>query len=118
MSYLAGWPCARYRRVVADLLISRERPGVALIKTVDPFDTLEIHRIERAHWKQAPETPGIYLLYGTGSDGKLTTYIGKSETNLRARIAKHHANPTKTGSACSSPYRSPPTYSAPRSRPN
>jgi hypothetical protein len=80
---------------VADLLISRERAGVSLIKSTDPFDTLEIHRIERATWRETPESPGIYLLYGTGRDGRLTAYIGKSEVNLRARIAKHHANPNK-----------------------
>lgn len=80
---------------MSDLLISRRSAGVSQIKSVDPFDTLEIHRIERSHWKATPETPGIYLLYGVGPGGKLTAYIGKSEVNLRARIAKHHANPQK-----------------------
>lgn len=80
---------------MADLLISRARPGVSLISSVDPFDTLEIHRIERAHYRQTPETPGVYLLYGSGAHGKLTVYIGKSEVDLRRRITKHHANPKK-----------------------
>jgi hypothetical protein len=80
---------------VADLLISRIAPGVARVRSTDPFDTLAIHRIERSQWKATPDTPGIYLLHGTGSDGKLTVYIGMSRTSIRSRIHSHHVNPAK-----------------------
>jgi hypothetical protein len=80
---------------VADLLISRVAPGVARVRSTDPFDVLEIHRIERSQWKAAPDTAGIYLLHGTGSDGKLTVYIGMSRTSIRSRIHSHHVNPAK-----------------------
>jgi hypothetical protein len=80
---------------MANLLISREGPGHALIRSVDPFDTLEIHRIERSRWQVAPEQPGIYLLHGVSQDGKLTVYVGMSTTSIRARIRSHHVNPAK-----------------------
>jgi hypothetical protein len=80
---------------VADLLISRVAPGVAIVHSVDPFDTLEIHRVDRSHWQQVPETPGIYVLYGPSAEGKLTLYVGMSTTNIRSRIRSHHANPQK-----------------------
>ena len=51
--------------MMANLLISREGPGHALIRSVDPFDTLEIHRIERSRWQAAPERPGIYCFTGS-----------------------------------------------------
>lgn len=80
---------------MADLLISRVAPGVAAVRSVDPFDTLEIYRIDRARWHHAPEKSGVYLLYGTNPEGKLTVYIGMSTTNMRSRIRSHHVNPQK-----------------------
>jgi len=80
---------------VADLLISRVAPGVAAVRSVDPFDTLEIHRIDRSRWQHTPERPGVYLLYGVTAEGKLTVYIGMSTTNMRSRIRSHHINPGK-----------------------
>lgn len=80
---------------MADLLISRVAPGVSLVKSVDPFDTLEIHRIDRSRWEHTPEKPGVYLLYGVASEGKLTVYVGMSETNMRNRVRKHHVTPNK-----------------------
>jgi len=80
---------------MADLLISRMQRGVARVRSVDPFDTLEIHRIDRASWKETPEQAGIYLLYGVTAEAKLTVYIGMSTTSMRARIAKHHVTPGK-----------------------
>jgi hypothetical protein len=75
-----------------DLLISRVTPGVALVSSVDPFDILEIHRIDREHWHQTPERPGVYLLYGVTPDGNLSVYIGMSTTNMRDRIRRHHVD--------------------------
>src|SRR4051812_30723814 len=80
---------------MADLLISRVAPGVATVRSVDPFDTLEILRIDRVRWQHTPERPGIYLLYGTNAEGKLTVYVGMSATNMRSRIRSHHINPQK-----------------------
>ncbi len=80
---------------MADLLISRIAPGVAVVRSVDPFDSLEIYRIDRSRWQQTPEHPGIYLLYGAVGEGKLTVYIGMSTTNMRSRIRSHHVNPAK-----------------------
>lgn len=80
---------------MADLLISRVAPGVAIVTSVDPFDTLEIHRIDRSRHQHTPEKPGIYLLYGVAGDGKLTVYIGMSTTNMRDRIRSHHVNARK-----------------------
>jgi hypothetical protein len=62
---------------------------------VDPFDTLEIFRIDRSRWQHTPERPGIYLLYGTNVEGKLTVYVGMSTSNMRNRIRGHHVNPRK-----------------------
>ena len=70
-------------------------PGVARASTVDPFDSLVVHRIERSKWEHTPEEPGVYLLYGTAADGKLMVYIGMSRTSMRARIKSHHVNPAK-----------------------
>jgi hypothetical protein len=80
---------------VADLLISRVAPGVAAVSSVDPFDTLEIYRIDRASWQHTPERPGIYLLYGVTAAEKLTVYIGMSTKNMRSRIRSHHVDPGK-----------------------
>jgi hypothetical protein len=80
---------------MADLLISRVSPGVALVRSADPFDTLEIHRIDRNHWQHAPDGPGVYLLYGVSAEAKLTVYVGMSTTNMRDRIRSHHVNPAK-----------------------
>jgi len=70
-------------------------PGVTAVASVDPFDKLEIYRIDRARWQHTPEQPGIYLLYGVNADGKLTVYIGMSTTNMRSRIRSHHIDPGK-----------------------
>lgn len=80
---------------MADLLVSRHAAGVALIRSVDPFDTLEIYRIDRERWRATPEKPGIYLLYGTTAEGSLTVYIGMSTVDMRKRIGRHHVNPRK-----------------------
>jgi hypothetical protein len=80
---------------MADLLISRVGPGVAAVRSVDPFDKMVIHRIDRARWQKAPEEPGVYLLYGVTAEGKLTVYIGMSTTSIRSRIRSHHVNPGK-----------------------
>lgn len=80
---------------MADLLISRLRSGVAAVRSVDPFDTLEIYRIDRSSWQATPDKPGVYLLYGTRPDGKLTVYIGMSTSNMRNRISRHHVSPRK-----------------------
>jgi hypothetical protein len=80
---------------VADLLISRVAPGVALIRSVDPFDTFEIYRIERSRGQSVPESAGIYLLHGVTGEGKLTVYLGMSTSNMRNRIRSHHVNPGK-----------------------
>ena len=77
---------------MADLLISRVSPGVAKARSVDPFDELVIYRLERDHWHDTPQQPGIYLLYGAAADGKLTIYIGQSTTNMRDRVRSHHVN--------------------------
>lgn len=79
---------------MADLLISRGDPGVALVRSVDPFDILEIHRIDRTHWQQTPEKPGVYMLYGTPSNSP-RVYIGMSTTNMRGRIRSHHVDPSR-----------------------
>jgi hypothetical protein len=80
---------------MADLLISRVSPGVTAVTSVDPFDILTIYRIDRPRWHETPEQPGIYLLYGVNTEGKLTVYIGMSTTNMRSRIRTHHVNPKK-----------------------
>jgi hypothetical protein len=80
---------------MADLLISRGTPGVSLIRSTDPFNSIEIFRIDRAHWQATPETAGVYLLYGVSDDGKLTVYVGMSITNMRHRIRSHHVNAKK-----------------------
>ena len=80
---------------MTDLLISRVAPGVAIVRSVDPFDRLEIHRIDRSAWQHTPEMPGIYLPYGMVGDGQVTVYIGMSTTNMRSRIRSHHVNPAR-----------------------
>jgi len=40
---------------MVDLVISRVAPGLARVRSTDPFDLLEIHRIERAQWQSTPE---------------------------------------------------------------
>ncbi len=80
---------------MVDFLISRVGPGVSLIRSTDPFGSIKIFRIQRANWKETPEKPGIYLLYGVVADAKLTAYVGMSTTNMRARIHSHHINAEK-----------------------
>jgi hypothetical protein len=80
---------------MADLLITRLSSGVAKVRSADPFDSLEIFRIERSHWKETPATAGVYLLYGQAPDGKLTVYVGMSTTNMRQRVGSHHVNKKK-----------------------
>ena len=55
---------------MADLPISHGALGVALVRRIDPFDTLEIHRIHRDRWQATPEKAGIYLLYGVTPERK------------------------------------------------
>jgi hypothetical protein len=80
---------------MADLVISRVAPGLARVRSTDPFDLLEIHRIERAQWQSTPEKPGIYLLHGMNHEGKVTVYLGMSTANMRSRIRSHHVDPRK-----------------------
>ncbi len=77
------------------LLISREMTGVATARSVDPFDTLVVYRIDREHWKQTPDVAGVYLLYGTSASGELTVYVGMSRTSMRSRIGNHHVTAKK-----------------------
>lgn len=79
---------------MADLLIQRTAGGVGLVRTTDPFDTLEVHRIDRASWQHTPQRAGIYLLFGFPG-GEPTAYIGMSESDMRARIKTHHITPQK-----------------------
>jgi hypothetical protein len=79
---------------VADLLIQRLSGSAARITTTDPFDTLEVHRIDRSGWAETPPTAGVYLLYGFPA-GEPTAYIGMSETDMRARVKAHHVTPQK-----------------------
>lgn len=80
---------------MADLLITRLSLGIAKVRSADPFDSLEIFRIERSHWKETPQTAGVYLLYGQAPDGALTVYVGMSTTNMRNRIRSHHVDKKK-----------------------
>ena len=77
-----------------ELLITKRGPGVAVITPTDPFSTLEIHRIDRSAWQEAPNRPGIYLLYGFVSD-EPAAYVGMSTTSIRDRIRSHHVAPAK-----------------------
>jgi hypothetical protein len=79
---------------VANLLVQRTAPGVALVSTTDPFDTLAVHRIDRASWQQTPQLAGVYLLYGF-PNGEPTAYIGMSEADMRQRVRTHHVTPQK-----------------------
>ncbi|MGH3022931.1 MAG: GIY-YIG nuclease family protein [Gaiellaceae bacterium] len=77
-----------------DLLITKRRPGVAVVTATDPFSTLEIHRVDRSVWQEAPTRPGIYLLYGFVDD-EPAAYVGMSTTSIRDRIRTHHVTPAK-----------------------
>jgi hypothetical protein len=79
---------------VNDLLIRKVRPGVAIVTPTDPFSNLEIHRIDRTVWSEAPARPGVYLLYGF-VDGDPAAYVGMSTTSIRDRVKNHHVNPAK-----------------------
>src|SRR5262245_14371711 len=79
---------------MGDLLIKRRSRGVAVITSTDPFSSLEIHRIDRSAWLQAPTKPGVYLLYGF-VEGQAAAYVGMSTTNIRDRIRSHHVAPKK-----------------------
>jgi hypothetical protein len=80
---------------MADLVISQVAPGVARASSVDPFDSLVVHRIDRAMWRYTPDEPGIYLLCGSKPYGELTVYVGMSRTGMVARIQHHRGDPTK-----------------------
>lgn len=80
---------------MSDLLISAVANGVARVRTVDPFDTLEIYRIDRESWQATPGVAGVYLLHGVTPDSRLTVYIGMSTTNMRNRIRGHHVDKRK-----------------------
>lgn len=77
------------------LLISNPAEGVSLITSVDPYDHLEVYRIERDHWQATPQKPGIYLLYGVSDKGLVNIYIGMSRSNIRKRINNHHVSGKK-----------------------
>jgi hypothetical protein len=79
---------------VADLLITKTRTGVAMVKTTDPFSSLEVHRVDRSAWDACPAQAGVYLLYGF-VDGEPAAYVGMSTTSMRDRIRTHHVTPRK-----------------------
>lgn len=79
---------------MADLLITKTSPGVATVRTTDPFSSLEVHRVDRSAWNSTPPAPGIYLLYGF-VEGEPAVYIGMSSTSMRDRIRSHHVTPRK-----------------------
>lgn len=78
------------------LLISPVAPGVARACSADPFDSLVVHRIDREMWAYVPDESGVYLLYGSGPDGKVTIYVGMSRRSMRARVRSHFVNPAKS----------------------
>lgn len=77
-----------------DLLISKTQPGVATVKSTNPFSSLQVHRIDRDAWNATPAMPGIYLLYGF-VEGEPAVYVGMSSTSMRDRIRAHHITPRK-----------------------
>ena len=79
---------------VADLLISRISSGVVVARPTDPFSTLEVHRIDRQRWKEAPARPGVYVLYGFVKDSPVA-YVGMSTTSILGRISSHHVTASK-----------------------
>jgi hypothetical protein len=79
---------------MADLIITRSAPGVFVISSADPFSSLAVHRIARDHWKETPDVPGVYILWGV-VDEKAAMYIGMSTTSIRSRISKHHVSARK-----------------------
>lgn len=83
-----------YDQPVNDLLITKRSAGVAVVRSIDPFSSLEIHRVDRSVWQEAPTKPGVYLLYGF-VDGNAAAYVGMSTTSIRDRIRTHHVTPKK-----------------------
>ena len=79
---------------MADLLISRISPGVAIARPTDPFSKLEVHRIDRDRWKESPARSGVYLLYGFVDDSPVA-YVGMSTTSILGRIQSHHVSDSK-----------------------
>lgn len=65
-----------------------------VVTTADPFSQLAVHRIARDQWKETPDSPGVYLLWGVVEE-KAALYIGMSTTSMRSRISKHHVTPSK-----------------------
>jgi hypothetical protein len=80
--------------IVTQLLITKTSPGVAKVTSTDPFSSLEIYRVDRDAWNDAPTVPGIYLLYGF-VDGEPVVYVGMSTTSIRDRVRSHHVTPAK-----------------------
>lgn len=79
---------------MADLLIRRVGPGVAIASSTDPFSSFRVHRLERERWSEAPDVPGLYVLYGL-HEGAFAAYIGMSTASIRKRIANHIADAKK-----------------------
>jgi len=80
---------------MSELLITRHAQGVVKARSTDPFNKIEIYRINRDAWSAAPKTPGVYLLYGVSASNQLTAYVGMSTTDMRSRIRSHHVNASK-----------------------
>lgn len=79
---------------MADLLIKRVGPGVAIVTSTDPFSSFRVHRLDRERWTETPDVPGLYVLYGL-RDGEMAAYIGMSTTSIRKRVASHNASADK-----------------------
>jgi alkylated DNA nucleotide flippase Atl1 len=79
---------------MADLLISREGPGVLRATSTDLFSTLIVYRIDRKSWRSTPAVPGVYLLYGFVGEVP-AAYVGMSTTSILERIRSHHVNHKK-----------------------
>lgn len=77
------------------IIMTQENPGHVVAKSADLFDTFEIHRIDREFIDSAPETAGIYLLYGADPQGKVAAYVGKSTTSLKTRVSNHKKDKNK-----------------------
>ena len=79
---------------MADFIVKRSGPGVAIASSADPFSSLAIYRIDRSHWKETPAEAGVYVLWGVARE-QAAIYVGMSTTNMRARIGSHHVNARK-----------------------
>ena len=77
-----------------DLHLSSVERGVVRASDVQPFNALEILRIDRPYWRKTPDCAGVYLLIGD-REGRPTVYVGMSTTSMRSRVASHHVNGAK-----------------------